>query len=232
MLTLMTFPGTDRHPSFSPFCLKAMCLLDMSGQDWEPSFMTDPSKMPYARLPVLKTPETLIPDSGRIQVWLEERGAGFDDALSGGERAHSHALVRMVEDGLRYGLVHDRWLRDECWAVLRDQFFGALPLPLRGTIAGSARKRIRRMLEMQGTAQFSEADRLSRMARDLDAIRETLGNTDYLFGPMPSSADAAIVPVLDMIRTLPCETRLRALVRDDDRISSYLDRASAVLYPS
>lgn len=232
MLILLSFPGSDRHPSFSPFCLKAMCLLDMSGQDWEPSFTTDPSKMPYGRLPVLKTAEALIPDSGRIQIWLEEHGAAFDDALSAGEKAHSHALVRMVEDGLRYGLVHDRWLRDECWEVLRDHFFGALPVPLRGTIAGTARKRIRRMLEMQGTGQFSETDRLDRMARDLEAIRETLGNTDYLFGPAPSSADAAIVPVLDMIRTLPCETALRTLVYDDDRIGAYLDRASAALYPS
>jgi glutathione S-transferase len=88
------------------------------------------------------------------------------------------------------------------------------------------------MLDMQGTGQFSEADRLDRMARDLDAIRETLGNTDYLFGPAPSAADAAVVPVLDMIRTLPCETELRALVRDDERIGAYLDRASATLYPS
>ncbi|MGR3314120.1 glutathione S-transferase family protein [Roseovarius indicus] len=232
MLTLLSFPGDDRHASFSPFCLKAMCLLGMSGQDWEPSFTTDPSKMPYGRLPVLKTAEALIPDSGRIQVWLEGRGAGFDDALSEGEKAHSHALVRMVEEGLRYGLVHDRWVRDECWKVTRDQFFGALPVPLRGTIAGTARKRIRRMLDMQGTGQFSEADRLDRMARDLEAIRETLGNTDYLFGPAPSAADAAVVPVLDMIRTLPCDTELRALVRDDERIGAYLDRASARLYPS
>lgn len=231
MLTLLTFPGDDRQPSFSPFCVKAMCLLEMAGREWAPTYLAQPSKMPYGRLPVLKTDTELIPDSGNIQAWLEDRGAGFDAGLSGEERAWSAALVRMVEEGLRYGLVHDRWLRDDCWEVVRGRFFGAVPTAIRPAIAGMVRRRIRRTLELQGTAQFNEADRLARMGRDLQAVRDTLGERDYLFGPAPGSADAAIVPVLDMIRDLPCQTGLREMVRGDTRLMAWLDRASAAMYP-
>ncbi len=231
MLTLLTFPGDDRQPSFSPFCVKAMCLLEMSGREWEPTYLAEPSKMPYGRLPVLKTDSELIPDSGNIQAWLVARGADFDAGLSAGERAWSAALVRMVEEGLRYGLVHDRWLRDDCWEAVRGRFFEAVPAAVRPIIAGTVRRRVRKTLKLQGTAQFSEADRLARLGRELQAVRDTLGEKDYLFGSAPGSSDAAIVPVLDMIRDLPCKTGLRDMVRGDARLMAWLDRARASMYP-
>ncbi|WP_397541705.1 Tom37 metaxin N-terminal-like domain-containing protein [Roseovarius salis] len=232
MLTLLTFPGHGRFPSLSPFCLKAMCLLEMSGQVWVPSYVSDPSKMPCGRLPVLRTSEALIPDSDAIQAWLQTRGAGFDAGLDRAETAHAHALVTMAEEGLRHGLAHDRWLRADCWPATRKAFFGALPAPVRGPVAAHARRQIRRMLELQGTALFSESARLGRMGRDLDAVRATLGEKPYLFGDGPGTADAAIVPVLDMIRDLPCETGLREMVRGDANLVAWIDRTAAAVYPS
>ena len=39
--------------------------------------------------------------------------------------------LEMIEDSLRYGLVHDRWLDPDCWPHIRQELFGAMPLPMR-----------------------------------------------------------------------------------------------------
>lgn len=231
MLTLLTFPGDEDHPSFSPFCVKAMCLLRMSGRGWMPKYVSNPSSMPYGRLPVLKTSDRLVPDSDGIRAFLESEGAEFDAVLDPAQRAASHALIRMTEENLRCGLVHDRWLRDDCWAVIRASFFSEVPAPLRGIVAGMVRRRIRRAMTAQGMAQFSEEERLDRLGRDLTAIAGTLAGKPFLFGETPTAADAAVVPVIDMIRTLPCDSGLRRLVRENALLMAYIERGRAALYP-
>ncbi len=232
MLTLLTFPGNSDQPSHSPFCLKAMCLLQMSGQTWVPEYVANPSKMPLGRLPVLKTADRLIPDSTNIQTYLESHGADFNAGLSADDKARSHALTRMVEENLRCGLVHDRWLNEQCWPVIRETFFADMPAILRKIIPGMIRRNVRRAMMAQGIAQFSREDRLDRLGRDIRAIEQTLGNNPFLFGETPSAADATIAPVLDMIRTLPCDTGLRRLVRENAGLMSYIEHARAALYPA
>ena len=232
MLTLLTFPGNSDQPSFSPFCLKAMCLLHMSGQAWLPEYIDNPAKMPYGRLPVLRAGDRLIPDSSNIQAHLESMGADFNAGLSAVEKAHSHALIRMVEENLRCGVVCDRWLDDACWPHTRDMLFGTMPAVLRRIIPGKIRKHVRRSMVAQGIAQFSAKDRLDRLKRDIDAIEQTLGRKPFLFGDAPTAADAATLPVLDMIRTLPCDTGLRRLVAENPALISYIKRARALIYPA
>ncbi len=54
MLKLMTYKPAFGEPSASPFCTKAICLLNMSGLDWKPEYTSDPRKAPMAKLPVLR----------------------------------------------------------------------------------------------------------------------------------------------------------------------------------
>jgi glutathione S-transferase len=209
-----------------------MCLLHMSGQEWQPEYMGNPSKMPYGRLPVLRAGDRLIPDSSNIQAHLESMGADFNAGLSADEKARSHALIRMVEENLRCGAVYDRWLDDACWPHTRDMLFGAMPALLRRIIPGKIRKHVRRSMIAQGIAQFSAKDRLDRLGRDINAIEQTLDDKPFLFGKTPTAADAATVPVLDMIRTLPCDTGLRRLVTGNAKLTSYIERTRALIYPT
>ncbi|QGX99967.1 glutathione S-transferase family protein [Roseovarius faecimaris] len=232
MLTLLTFGPSFEMPSHSPFCVKAMALLHLSGQDWQPKYLSDPRKMPLGRLPVLKTAEgRLIPDSAHIQAYLEAEGAAFDAGLSAQDKARSHALIRMVEGHLAAGMAHDRWLRDECWPEVREAFFNRVPRMMRGPVSGMIRRKVRAAMMINGIAQFSEEERLARLAQDLETISTTLGTGPFLFGERPTAADAAIAPVLDMIRTLPCDTGLRRLVRGSPALMGYIKRARAALYP-
>ena len=112
MLTLLTFPSSFGAPSHSPYCVKAMYLLQMSGLNWQPEYMHDPRKMPLSRLPVLKEGDQLIPHSAHIQMHLEANGVDFNVGLSDLEKAQAHALVQMTEAALYNVLAHDRWLVD------------------------------------------------------------------------------------------------------------------------
>ena len=109
MLTLLTYPSAFGLFSASPFCVKTALMLQHSGQVWQRSDMLDPRKMPHQKLPVLRTPERLIPDSDLIRHWLEQKGAEFDQGLSDVEKAQSRALVRMAEEHLYFHIVLDRW---------------------------------------------------------------------------------------------------------------------------
>ncbi len=232
MLTLLTFPGSDGLPSHSPFCVKAMGLLILSGQRWNVEYVHDLATMPLGRVPVLRADGRLIPDSHHIQAHLESLGAEFNPGLTPQDRARSHMLIRMVEENLRMGLVHDRWLHPDVWPILSQIFFAPVPDPGRAEIAAQARDQVQAGLISHGIAQFDEADRLARMEHDLNALTLTLGDRPYLFGARPTAADAATVPVLDMILRLPAPTGLRALAQARPSLQAYVTRARAVLYPT
>ena len=231
MLTLLTFPGSDHLPTHSPFGMKAMCLLQMSGVSWKPEYITDLTAMPLGRVPVLRADDRLIPDSHNIQAYLEDHGAKLNDGLSATERAISHALVRMIEDGMRLGLVHDRWLHPDVWPVMRDQFFAQVPEQARETVGEEVRGHVRAGLMSQGIAQFDEADRLRRMEKDVDALATLLDDKPFLFADHPTAVDAIAGPVLDMICDLPAPTGLRKLVQDREKLVAYVAAVRAAIYP-
>lgn len=232
MLTLLTFPGSFGAPSHSPFCVKAMCLLHLSGFEWQPEYLHDPRKMPLSRLPVLRVGERLIPDSAHIQSYLEEQGANFYAGLSDLDKARAHALIRMTEDSLHNILIIDRWLVDESWEHTRKAFFSGIPALVRGPLTRKLRKNIRSKMMSNGSAQFTEAERLAHMTRDLNALSMQLGDSTFLFGETPSAADAAIVPFLDMILSLPVKTGARELLRTHPTLPAYVARARAAFYPN
>ncbi len=232
MLRLLTFPSGFDEPSLSPFCVKAMILLDLAGQAWQPEWTPMPPRETYGKLPALRTPDGLIPDSHFIQDWLVAQGADLFPGLSAREVALAHAVMRMAEENLRLGLLHDRWLRDDCWPHLERVAFAGMPAPLRLIVSGMVRGGIRKMLKKQGMASYSEDHRLRILGADLDALETLLGNSPWLFGAMPTAADAAVLPVVSMLENLPCDTPLRRRVRERKNLMAYVARGRAQLYPA
>ena len=90
MLELITYKPAFSEPSGSPFCVKAMCLLRMSGLDWTPDFDADPRKAPISKLPVLRDGTRRIADSNALKsTWLKitALGSARDWAANNAQRA-------------------------------------------------------------------------------------------------------------------------------------------------
>lgn len=232
MITLLTIRGDARLPSLSPFCVKAMCLLEMASEDWEPDYSARMSDMPYGKLPVIRHNGTLLPDSGNLQRFLEARGADFHPGMGDAQRAQSRAFQRLAENSLRMGLVYDRWIDDAGWAACRETMFAGVPEAMRAAVADPVRETIRKALTGEGFARFSPEDRLAVMNDDLKAVEAMLLQGKFLLGDVPTAADASLVPVLDMLANLPAETALQARVVSEPRLMDYIAAGRAALYPS
>ncbi len=232
MFTLITYPAGFGTLSMSPFCVKAMYLLNAAPAAWNREDRLDPRRMPRAKLPVLRTPDGLVHDSDGIMLYLERQGAEFMPGLSARDQAQSRAMVRMAEEHLYFLLVLDRWERPEVWPVIRDTYFAEIPWLLRGWITGRIRRAILDGLRAQGLGRLTWDERMMRLEQDLVAISAQLGNRAFLFGHVPTLADAAVVPMLDAMRSTPFETPMVRRISGDAQLCAYIDRGHAAMAPA
>jgi len=232
MLSLITYNPALGEPSGSPFCTKALCLLNMSGLEWKPEFSSDPRSAPMAKFPVLRDSAELIADSGIIQKHLEEKhGADFGSWLSQEQQAVGHALVRMAEEHLYFNIVNDRWSRPEVWRHTMPIYFGNMPAFLRLFVPASLRKKVITGLNWIGIGRFSDEMLDERVKQDLAAIDTVLGDKKYLFGDKACFADASIVAQLAAMAAAPVDTNASKAVKSNKNLYEYIGRFQVKHYP-
>ena len=233
MLKLLTYPPAFGLPSASPFGIKAIFLLHLTGREWEIKVKSDPRKTPMGKFPMLIDGETQIPDSENIRQYLEQKfDMDFDQGLSDEQRAVSRALIRMLDEHLYFAVVSDRWLNDNNWEILRGIFFDMIPGFIRGFVTGKIRAKVRSDLIAQGLARHSPEAQAQRAGQDLKAVSDILGDKPFLFGSEPSAADASAVAMISAIAAMPTETSLCLIVRENEPLMAYLERAQAYLTPA
>ena len=193
MLILQSFEPAFGLPSPSAYCMKAICLLNMSGLAWRLDFDANVDNAPRRKFPVLVDGTSVIPDSTDIARYLErEKGCDFMPELTREEKAVSHTISRMIEEHLVHGLVYDRWLLDDIWPDLSAHFFTNAP----DGVSEMVREHVRTGLEIQGTGRMTPKEVVLRMSDDFDALEDLLGNKPFLFGDEPTYADACAAPFL------------------------------------
>jgi len=232
MLTLVTYPAAFGEPAASPFCTKAMCLLQLAGVDWQAEDTPDPRKAPKAKLPVLKDGDKVIPDSEQIREHLEaHHGADFTKGLDADQIAVGRAVSRMVEEHLYFAIVCDRWMEEANWAVVREEYFGQIPALFRGFVTRLVRKQALRQVHNQGMGRHSAEERFARARHDIAAVTQILGDKPFLFGDAPTAADASAVAMLGAAAAAPVPTPTSRLVNEDPMLSAYLQRGREAMYP-
>lgn len=225
MITLITFAPAFGEPAASPFCTKAIWLLNMSGQPWIREDIADPRKMPYQKLPAIRVKNEIIADSDNIRRHLEDHGANFDMGLSDMDKATSRAFIRMAEEHLYFHIVLDRWADDTVWPIIRDTYFDAIPKMLRGLVTGGLRKSLLKGMHAQGLGRLSPHDRMLKIEPDLKAITTRLWHGPFLFGDHPTAADASVASMLANMRATPGKTVLKNRIAQDEILCRYIDRA-------
>jgi glutathione S-transferase len=229
MITLVTFPAHFGSQSTSPFCIKAIYLLNMASVDWQRKDELDPRKYPKAKLPALTVNSQTIGGSDIIQQYLEGQGHDFNAGLNAREKAQSHAFVRMAEEHMYFHLVLDRWDNDAVWPTIRDVYFGTIPKLPRLMITSGLRKKLTTGMVAQGLGRLSPEERMERLEPDLQAITAQLADRPFLFTDKPTAADAGVAPVLAAMRATPVKTNLSRRIANDQTLSDYIDRVETEL---
>ena len=224
MYDLITFSAGFGNVSYSPFCVKAVWLLNHAKANWQREDTPDPRKYAHGKLPVLRADGQLIHDSDNIRLFLEQKGADFWGQTSDMYKASGQGLVRMAEDHLYFHVVHDRWINDAVWPHLQTAYFTSIPKLVRGFVTKGLRKGVRQGLNSQGLGRLTDAERLLRLDQDLDAVRGLLAENPFLLGAAPTLPDFSMASTLANIAASPVDTATSLRVKDDPALMGYVGR--------
>ncbi len=207
MLTLKVFAPAMGQKSPSPFSMKAIALMQMSGLDYQLK-PGDPRKGPKQKLPVLVDGNKQIPDSTHILAHLKKaHNIDLDQELSPEQMAVAEAFRRMIEEHLYWVLVYSRWI--ENGDEVREGFFGSVPAIMRKFVFNMIVKKVRASLYGQGMGRHTPAEIHAFGAADLEAVSQYLDTRDYFFGDQPTSIDATIFGIIDSIIVPRLDTELK-----------------------
>lgn len=194
MLTLIVFAPAMGLKSPSPFSMKAIALMQMSGLEYKIK-VGDPRKAPKKKLPVLIDGDKTIPDSTHIQAYLEnEKGVDFDSWMSAEQLAIAQSFRCLCEDHLYWVLVYVRWMENADYT--KAEFFGSVPPLMRNFVFNMVQKQVRNSLHGQGMGRHMPEEVHAFGASDIKAIADYLGEKPFFFGDTPGSIDAVIFAAL------------------------------------
>ena len=212
----------------SPFCLKAELLMTALEVPFTKSELSDPRKAPKGKLPYLVTDQGTIADSELILGYLDEVTQGrVYEGLSPREKAHGVALTRLAEDHLYWIMVASRWLDDDWWPNVVDGFFHIAPKPVRGLVAGLARRQVRQTYHLQGLGRHTLEEQRGFAARDLQALQDAVSADGFLFGATPNVFDFTIAGLMAGIYDNQPATWITEMAREYKTLHDYTERVQS-----
>ena len=188
MITLYGFGPMFGLPDPSPFVLKTLTQLKMSGLPFklERAARAD---APKGKIPFIRDGDLVLGDSVFILDHLKRaHGVDLDGRLTPEQRSMGWALERMLEDHLYWAIIHARWAIDENFEKGPSQFFAGAPAAARR--AGQAG--MKQVLHGQGFGRHANEEVADLATRDFAAASKLLGEQPYLFGDTPCSVDATL----------------------------------------
>lgn len=224
MMTLYTFGPAFGLPDPSPFCIKAMVLLKMSGLDFE-CVPGDVRKAPKLKMPYLIDNGKTIADSTFIRWHLEARyGIDFDKDYGPAERATGWAMEKLCEDHLYWLGLQERWMDPVNFDKGPRKFFDAVPAILRPLIVHKVKSDVRRNLWGQGTGRHTEAERNKLADTTVQTLSDCLADKQYLLGATPCGADASVFAMLLSFGSPLFETPTRRMISTRPNLVAYRER--------
>jgi glutathione S-transferase len=231
MITLFTFGPMFGLPDPSPFVVKSLVHLKMSGLPFEVNNKGF-NKAPKGKLPYLNDNGTVIADSSFIYRHLETKhGIDLDKGLTAEQRATGWALEKMCEDHLYWCIVDARWMVDANFNKGPRNFFNAAPAPIRPLIIAKIHRDTKRTMHGHGMGRHARADIETLAARDLDAISGILGDKPFLFGDEPHASDASVFGSVASVLCPLFETPIRTHAESRANLVAYAQRCLELWFP-
>jgi glutathione S-transferase len=211
MITLYSYPELFGVADNNGYGLKVFAFLKLAGVPFVHQHLLDASAAPRAQLPYLVDDGETIGDSETIIAHLTRRhGLTIDDGLTAAQRDTRHLVIRMLDD-LYWVMSYSRWKDEAFWPAFRDALRQQHP-----AIAEEALDKARdfnaKRYYYQGIGRFDPEDAYARGLADLLVLANLVPAQDYVFGPRPTSIDAAIYGFIANIHFYDIATPLKQFV--------------------
>ena len=230
MMELVTLPPAFGMRNVSPFCLKVEMLLAALELPYTVSSEKDPRKAPKGKLPFVIVDGKRIADSELIVEYLDETTGGKVFAgLSPQQKGSGVALSRLAEDHLYWLMVASRWVDDWWWPNVVEGFFGALPALVRKPIAGIARRRVIKTMELHGLGKHSLQEQKGFARRDLEALAAAVPAEGFLFAEKPNIYDFTVAAMMAGIYDNQPATWVTDLAVEYENLRVYTERVQAAV---
>jgi glutathione S-transferase len=231
MITLYTFGPAWGLPDPSPFVMKTLVLLKMSGLP----FKADTGgfrKAPRGKLPYIRDGGQVISDSTLIRLHLEHRHqVDFEPGLTPEQRGIAWAAEKLCEDHLYWFIIQARWLDGDNFQRGPASYFKKVPGPLRPVISMIVRRQIRRSLHGQGAGRYAPDERAVLADRALASLSGILGDKPYLMGNEPCGADATVFSFVAGALCPVFETPLHYKAKAYPNLLDYCTRLTQQYFP-
>lgn len=232
MITLYGFGPGFGLPDPSPFVMKALVLMEMSGLPYDRA-KADLGKAPKGKAPYLKDGNEIIADSTFIRFHLEDKhGIDFDPGLSDEQKAIAWAFEKMCDEHLYFAMLNDRWVNDDNFNRGPVKFFKPVPALIRPLIIAKVRRDIKKVtLRGQGTGRHSDAEIARLTLKSLKSISDVLGDKPFLMGVEPCSADASVFGFVAGFLCTRFESATRSNAEKFPNLTTYRDRCMTRWFP-
>ena len=209
----------------SPFVLKLETYLKLAELEYNTNIVMDPRKAPKGKLPYIVDEGRTIADSSLCAIYLKEKyGDPLGKNLNAGQHAVGHAVKTMLEERTYWALVDHRWMEEQNAAIIRDAWFGAIPVFMRGFVFGKIVKDMKSGMYAHGVGRHSHAEIYAFALHDLNVVEDILGNKPYLLGDNPSEYDASTYGLLANFMAKPFPSVMSAYIENSKALSAYIAR--------
>jgi glutathione S-transferase len=211
LLTLYSYPALFGVADNNGYGLKVFAFLKLAGVPFVHRHTFDASQAPRQQLPYIIDDGETVGDSDTIIAHLIRRyGLTIDAALSAPQRDTVHLIGRMLDD-LYWVMSYSRWKDEEFWPAFRDALRREHP-QVTDQALDKAREYNSQRYYYQGIGRFTPAAAYARGLADLQVLVDLLPPGEYMFGPKPTSVDAAIYGFIANIYFYSIETPLKKFV--------------------
>ena len=233
MIKLFSFGTAFNLADPSPFVVKADLHLRANNIQFESIPSVDNlQKAPKGKLPFIDDNGTIIADSSFIVEHLKQQhSADIDSWLNEKQKATAYLISKSLEENFYWCIVHSRWINDDTWPIVKQNFFGSLPFPLNKIIPMVAQKKVRNNMKGHGMGRHSDAEIMVITKHTLQNLSVLLDNQPYFFGEKISSLDICAYAMVANLTHSTIDNEMSRMCKTFDNLVEFTQRIKNQYYP-
>ena len=143
----------------------------------------------------------------------------MDNGLAVAQR-DTHLMIRRMLDDLYWVMSYSRWSDDRFWPLFRDAFLKTHPAVSADALEAARKYNFQRYY-YQGIGRYEPAAVYERGVADLHTLAHLMPESGAMFGPKPTSIDAAIYGFIANIYFYEIDTPLKACVSSHSNLENH-----------